>query len=110
MEDTSASAHDKEDNAIIMGQTSFDTEKLHLTIAGVATTLTYREGKLLTYLANNKNTIAKREELLAHVWEDEGIKVGRSLDVFISRLRKKLQPDPSIAIKTVHGVGYKLEA
>jgi DNA-binding response OmpR family regulator len=48
--------------------------------------------------------------LLKRVWEDEGVITGRSLDVFISKLRKKLKNDPSVQIVNVHGKGYKLES
>ena len=69
--------------------------------------LTYRECKLLTYLAENPNAVLARENIHDAVWGDEGIMVGRSLDVFISRLRKKLAGIESVKIETVHGVGYR---
>ena len=56
------------------------------------------------------NTIIYREQLQKDVWENEGVIVTRSLDVFISKLRKKLEKDPAIRIVNVHGKGYKLEA
>lgn len=55
------------------------------------------------------NTVVKRDELVKRVWEDQGVFVGRSLDTYISKLRKKLQEDDSIKITNIHGIGYKLE-
>ena len=72
-------------------------------------TLTFRATKLLHYFVNHRNQLLKREQLLENVWEEEGILIGRSLDVFVSRLRKILKADDSLTIKTVHGVGYRLE-
>lgn len=69
--------------------------------------LTYRECKLLTYLAENPNAVLAREKIHDAVWGDEGVMVGRSLDVFISRLRKKIADIEAVSIETVHGVGYR---
>jgi DNA-binding winged helix-turn-helix (wHTH) protein len=55
------------------------------------------------------NQIIKRDELTKKVWEDNGVFVGRSLDTYISKLRKKLKDDDSVRLINVHGVGYKLE-
>ncbi|MBK8554245.1 MAG: winged helix-turn-helix domain-containing protein [Lewinellaceae bacterium] len=64
---------------------------------------------MLAYFVGKPNQILPREQILQDVWEDEGIMVGRSLDVFVSRLRKLLQDDDSIKIMSVHGIGYRLE-
>ena len=71
--------------------------------------LTFREAKLLRLFASNPGELLERDQILQQVWEDEGVQVTRSVDVFISRLRKKLVADPSVGIVAVHGVGYKLE-
>ena len=71
--------------------------------------LTYREAKLLHLFTNNKNKVLERDFILKSVWEDEGIIVGRSVDVFVSRLRKMLAEDLQVKISAVHGVGYRLE-
>lgn len=71
--------------------------------------LSNKECELLAILSENMNQIVKREELTKKVWEDNGVIVGRSLDTYISKLRKKLQADDSLKITNVHGVGYKLE-
>lgn len=85
----------------INGQTLLAGETTH--------TLTYRETKLLRLLASHPNQVLERNLILKRVWEDEGIIVGRSVDVFISRLRKLLSTDPTLRIGTIHGVGYRLE-
>lgn len=100
---------EEDDDCIRFGTSMLDVERQTLHYSGKAHKLTYRETKLLSVLANQPNKVLSREHLMASVWEDEGIVVGRSLDVFISRLRKKLKDDPSIQISNAHGVGYKLE-
>ena len=71
--------------------------------------LTYREAKLLSLFIGNKNQVLERDFILKSVWEDEGIIVGRSVDVFVSRLRKMLSTDSLVKISAVHGVGYRME-
>jgi two-component system, OmpR family, response regulator len=71
--------------------------------------LTQKETKLLHLFCLNKNKVINRDIIQKAIWEDEGYFVGRSMDVFISRLRKILSIDPSLSITNVHGVGYKLE-
>lgn len=71
--------------------------------------LTAKECELLRIFSEKPNQIIKRDLLIKEVWEDNGVFVGRSLDTFISKIRKKFQDDDSITIVTVHGVGYKLD-
>jgi len=97
-----------ENAALHLGQYQYDAQNLSLTINDKTTALTFRENKLLNYLTQNINQVIKREDIMAKVWEEEGLIVGRSLDVFISRLRKILKEDPNVQIKSVHGVGYRL--
>lgn len=85
----------------------FDTEAQQLRIGDKADSLTFREAKLLTYLFNNRNQVLERQNIHDAVWGDEGVMVGRSLDVFVSRLRKKLANVPEVEIQTIHGVGYR---
>jgi DNA-binding response OmpR family regulator len=80
-----------------------------LMCGGKSQSLTFREAKLLQLFAENPDQLMEREFIINRIWADEGVLVGRSLDVFVSRLRKKLADDPSVAIVAVHGVGYKLE-
>ncbi len=71
--------------------------------------LSKKECELLAIFVAQPNQIIKRDELTKRVWEDNGVFVGRSLDTYISKLRKKLKEDDSIKLANVHGVGYKLE-
>lgn len=75
----------------------------------VEISLSKKECELLEILAANINQVVTRDDLTKRVWEDNGVIVGRSLDTYISKLRKKLAEDSSIKITNVHGVGYKLE-
>jgi len=71
--------------------------------------LTHRESEILKLLYLNHYRILKREEILTKIWGDDDYFSGRSLDVFISKLRKYLQKDPAVEIINYHGVGFKLE-
>ncbi|MEO7445148.1 MAG: response regulator transcription factor [Ferruginibacter sp.] len=74
----------------------------------VATLLTQKEAELLKFFALHPNKILKRDEVLLHVWGKDDYFLGRSMDVFITKLRKLLKPDESIMIETLHGVGFRL--
>lgn len=89
--------------------TAFHPINQTLRVDQVSETLTYREAKLLRFFFEHPNQVLEREAILQAVWEDEGVIVGRSLDVFVSRLRKKLKGDPELNLVSVHGVGYRLE-
>jgi DNA-binding response OmpR family regulator len=71
--------------------------------------LTKKESDILALFATNQNTLLKREQILKSVWQNDSYYVGRSLDVFVSKLRKYLEPDTEIKIVNIHGYGYKLE-
>lgn len=86
----------------------FDFQKLALTLNGTTHTLTFREAEVMKYLAERPNEVIRREELLKAIWGDDDYFMGRSLDVFISRLRKYLSGDPAIRIDNVHGVGFRI--
>jgi len=92
-----------------IGQSQLDVANQFLYIKNHPISLTFRETKLLHYFVKHAGQLLKREQLLEKVWEEEGVIVGRSLDVFVSRLRKILKADDALMIKTVHGVGYRLE-
>ncbi len=93
---------------ISIGIYQFDASEQELSLEGQTITLTVKETQLLTMLATSINKIIDRNQL-QKIWEDEGVIVGRSLDMFISKLRKKLEGDPNVAIVNIHGKGYKLE-
>ena len=70
--------------------------------------LTHKEGKLLSLFLSQPNVLIERSSILKEVWEDEGFFVARSMDVFISRLRKYLAMDTTLKLENVRGVGYIL--
>jgi len=92
-----------------LGSMSFDTETRKLMINGKTIDLTRTETRVLSIFALSPNEVIERSRLQKEIWEDEGVIVGRSLDMFISKLRKKLEPDPNISIVAIRGKGYKLE-
>jgi len=92
-----------------LGAMSFDTETRKLSINGKAIDLTRTETRVLRIFALSPNEAVERSRLQKEIWEDEGVIVGRSLDMFISKLRKKLELDPNIKIVVIRGKGYKLE-
>lgn len=96
-------------NQLHFGQSCLDVDNQTLLAGADQHKLTYREAKLLRLLVNHPNQVLERDHILKLIWEDEGVTVGRSLDVFISRLRKLLNSDPTIKIAAVHGVGYRLD-
>jgi LPXTG-motif cell wall-anchored protein len=96
-------------DAIKIGRYLFSVEKRILQIDAQIIELSDKEGKLLKIFASKVNEPITRDQLLKEGWEDEGVIVGRSLDVFISKLRKKLSKDPAVQITNIHGRGYKLD-
>jgi DNA-binding winged helix-turn-helix (wHTH) protein len=94
---------------ITLGSMSFDAETRKLMINGKTIDLTRTETRILRIFALSPNEAIERSRLQKEIWEDEGVIVGRSLDMFISKLRKKLEFDPNIKIVVIRGKGYKLE-
>lgn len=92
-----------------IGSFQFYPEQNKLVKKAKEISLSKKECELLAILVASPNKIIKRDELEKRVWEDNGVVVGRSLDTYISKLRKKLKEDDTIKITNVHGVGYKLE-
>jgi len=92
-----------------LGSSSFDAEGRKLMINGETIDLTKTETRVLRIFALSPNETIERNRLQKEIWEDEGVIVGRSLDMFISKLRKKLEFDPNIKIVVIRGKGYKLE-
>ncbi len=92
-----------------LGSLTFCLEKQTLRSDKERIELSAKEAKLLKVFASSPNEVIDRDQLMKQVWEDEGVFVGRSLDVFVSRLRKKLQPASLVRIVNIHGRGYKLE-
>ena len=101
---------EKADETIFqIGRYVFDTENFTLKHEHFEKTLTKKEALILKVLCKFKNQVAPREVLTNSVWGQDDYFIGRSLDVFITKLRKYLKEDPSIQIQNVHGVGFKLE-
>ncbi len=94
---------------LAFGNSRLDVAGQVVVCGGARQMLTFRETKLLRLFAASPGLLLEREFILQQVWADEGVLVGRSVDVFVSRLRKKLAGDPSVGIVAVHGVGYRLE-
>lgn len=94
---------------LALGSFHFYPEQNKLIKEAVEINLSKIECELLSIFIAKPNQIIKRDELTKRVWEDKGVIVGRSLDTYISKLRKILKDDTSIKLTNVHGVGYKLE-
>lgn len=90
-----------------IGSFLLDADNLILKGYHKEVTLTYKEAELLKYLNENREKILKRSDILIAVWGDDSYLLSRSLDVFISRLRKILSSDAEIQIRSVHGIGFK---
>ena len=97
------------EEAFHLGQYSFDCANLTLLHATGSKVLTQKESDVLKLLCLHKGRVLKREEILKSVWGNDDYFLGRSLDVFISKLRKYLKNDPTIEIVNYHGVGFRLE-
>lgn len=92
---------------IHIGQFQFDQKAMKLMMKARSIELSSKESDLLFLLFSNENKTLEREYILKVVWGDEGDYVGRTLDVFISKLRKKLEADASLKIVNIRGVGYR---
>lgn len=92
-----------------LGKFLFDVKGQCLRLGSEVISLTDKECKILELLTKNFGELIPRETLMQKVWIDEGVITGRSLDMFVSKLRKKLSGDPELRITNVHGKGYKLE-
>ena len=91
-----------------IGIFDFDFSHRELTLGKETKRITSREADLLRLLCINQNQILKREDALKQIWGDDSYFNARSMDVFITKLRKYLKEDPTIEIMNVHGTGYKL--
>lgn len=96
------------DTPFSIGQFQFDLQKQTLIYKDTVQTLTHREAQLLWHLHQQKNKTLNRSYILNKLWGDDDFFNARSMDVFISKLRKKLKNDSSIQIINVRGFGYKM--
>jgi len=90
-----------------VGKYDFDPKNYTLQTPEHTITLTQREAELLFYFTRNKNTILRRQDILKAIWGDDDYFMGRSLDVFISRLRKIFSDENNIIIENIHGIGFR---
>jgi len=95
-------------DVIKVGTYTYDHKNLSLSRNESAKNLTQKEGDLLYLLIKHKNNILKRSVILESLWGEDDYFLGRSMDVFISRLRKYLKEDTGIKLENIHGVGFRL--
>lgn len=98
----------KEINVYNIGNFVFDTRKQVLSINNKQTKLTTKESELLSLLCSHKNEMLQRDYALKTIWVDDNYFNARSMDVYITKLRKHLKDDPTVEIINIHGKGYKL--
>ncbi len=94
---------------IAIGESIFDAHNQTILINNIERKLTFQESKLLELFCTHRNELLERDTILKAVWGDEGVLITRSVDVFVSRLRKILKPDTTLKIANVHGRGYRFE-
>lgn len=100
----------KEDDTPVefkLGNLDFDYNNLVLRGGAKEHQLTQREADLIRYLCLNANRVLKRDEILMNVWGKEDYFLGRSMDVFITKVRKYLKEQPGVELQTIHGIGFK---
>jgi DNA-binding response OmpR family regulator len=93
-----------------IGKMKFSFNDLKLSLGATIYNMTQKEAELLLFLCEHPNRILKREEVLLNVWGKDDYFLGRSMDVFITKLRKYFKADTSIQIETIHGMGFRLNA
>src|SRR5690606_18219832 len=102
------SSIDQSPSTFNIGNYYFDYNSQYLQLGEEKQKLSTKEAELLRMLCLKKNDVLTREEALIKIWHDDNYFNGRSMDVFLSKLRKYLRDDPSVEIVNVHGKGYKL--
>jgi len=105
---SSGRQHIRNERTFVVGSFVFDYSNLALKNDNHEKNLTQKEAEVLRLLLLNIGHVIKREEILRNIWGDDDYFMGRSLDVFISRLRKYLKKDSCVQIINYHGVGFKL--
>jgi DNA-binding response OmpR family regulator len=99
---------DNSSAVIAIGKYSFDKYNQCLNINGKLKRITGKESDILKYLYDHRNKVVKREDLLKNLWGENDYFLGRSLDVFITKIRKYLKEDPQLSIENVYNVGFIL--
>lgn len=90
-----------------IGNIIFKYDHLQLITPDSIFKITQKEANLMLFLCEHKNTLVKREEILLEVWGKDDFFLGRSMDVYMTKLRKMLRSDPNINLETIHGVGFR---
>lgn len=107
---TSVKKTDKKiEKTIKIGVYDFDTHRLELKLNNTMQRVTEKEGELILFLVAHKNQLLKREEILNAVWKNDDFFSGRSMDVFISRLRKYFKEDTRISIESIRSIGLEFK-
>lgn len=104
----SGESDDTLDDKFTIGRFEFDAQTRIINIDGEETKLTTKESQLLKLLAKNKHEVLDRQAALRAIWGDDNYFNGRSMDVYIAKLRKILRSDEAIEIMNIHGKGFKL--
>lgn len=107
---TGVGATQESKNDYSIGNYTYDPSAYMLCIGDKCQKLTRKEADLLKLLCEHKNKVIERDLIANMIWGDDSYFVGRSMDVFITRLRKHLADDPTVSIENVHGVGFCLRA
>ena len=97
---------ERKTETIPLGKYTFNANNQSLTLGGKTKRITEKESDILAYLAARRNNLVKREDLLRDLWGENDYFLGRSLDVFITKIRKYLKEDPSLSIENVFKVGF----
>lgn len=99
----------KSSDRTVIGTLELNSEELKLLVGEKEFQITIREADLVSYLIKHKNEVVSREQILEELWGKNDYFMGRSMDVFISRIRKYLQEDSSLMLETIRGIGYILK-
>lgn len=91
----------------LLGTLSFVPASLKLSQGSAIISLTQREADLLLFFCEHANQVLRREEILLNVWGKDDYFLGRSMDVFITRLRKYFKTEPGVVLETIHGIGFR---
>jgi DNA-binding response OmpR family regulator len=100
------SKNESKNEIISIGKYTFNNKNQSLTLHGKTKRITEKESEILSYLSAHRNNVVKREDLLKDIWGENDYFLGRSLDVFITKIRKYLSEDPDLNIENVFGVGF----
>lgn len=99
--------HSEKETEYNISKMRFLPAQLKISIGDETISITGKESELLYFLCEHKNKVIKREELLLNVWGKDDFFLGRSMDVYMAKLRKYLKADPHIIIETIHGIGFR---